>query len=138
MLRSRLSHTLSHRPLQGLKSKISLLASASLSSEAASPAYTLQRASLLADLQSYLLSLSRTSLITSSTASTQVQEYERQYDEIKAEEARSIQRIAGLKKQLAEVRRRRREKLEYGRVAESLEAWFKNVGGVGSGMEIEE
>lgn len=138
MLRSRLSHTLSHRPLQGLKSKISLLASATPSSDAASPAYTLQRASLLSDLQSYLLSLSRTSLITSSTASTQVQEYERQYEEIKAEEARSIQRIAGLKKQLAEVRRRRREKLEYGRVAESLEAWFKNGGGVGSGMEIEE
>lgn len=98
---------------------------------------------LMAELQSYLVSLTRTSLSSTTTAASQIEEYERQYAEIRAEEEASTARIAALKKQLEEVRRRRREKIEYGRVAESIERWFKTgsvdaSAAASSQVEIEE
>lgn len=100
----------------------------------------------MAELQSYLVSLTRTSLSSTSTTATQVAEYEQQYAEIQAQEAISAARIVDLKQQLEEVRRRRREKIEYGRVAESVERWFKTgsvhpgdaSAGAGRATEIEE
>lgn len=130
VLRQRLSHPLSHRPLLSIRSKLS-----------ASRADPTAASSLLAELQSYLLSLTRTHLSSTSTTAGQIEEYEEQYAEIQAEEEASTARIAELKQQLEEVRRRRREKIEYGRVAESVERWFK-TGSVdrasGGSVEIEE
>ncbi|CAO1618520.1 unnamed protein product [Sympodiomycopsis kandeliae] len=148
-LRQRLSHSLSHRPLLNLRRKLSALAASTSqpdpesSTTSSTASITLHGSSLLSELQSYLLSLTRTSISSEKTAVSQIEEYEKQYEEIRAEEEASAKRIVELKKQLEQVRTRRREKIEYGRVAESVERWFKTgnveVNATNSGRsEIEE
>lgn len=145
---------MSHRPLQIVRHRLSAVlqdlpatAIDEQSSEASQQQQQdklplLQSASLLSELQSYLLALNRLNFSTTHTAAAQIAEYERQYIDIKRQEAESAERIKGLKLQLEEVRRRRKEKIEYGRVVESVEKWFKSGGAPGQGSqgtgEIEE
>ncbi|CAO1628451.1 unnamed protein product [Parajaminaea phylloscopi] len=141
VLRSRLSHSLAHRPLLGLRNRITpILKGIASGTSGSHPDDTasqlaLSRVALLPDLQSYLLALNRTQLSTTQTSSHQLAQYEQQLQQIQQEERDCKERILGLKRDLEGVRRRRREKVEYGRVVEGVEAWFKSNGPAGNEIE---
>lgn len=134
VLRSRLSHSLSHRPLSLLRNRISAILNPPSPAESqqgdastsSSPAPT--PLCLLPDAQSYLAAMHRTHLASTATSSAQLETYRHQLEEVQREEELCKERIEGLKRELQGVRRRRREKVEFGRVVEGIEAWFKPAG----------
>lgn len=144
VLRSRLSHSLAHRPLTTLRNRLGPVLKAAASSIEAdakdltgsSDTAQLACLSLLPELQSQLLALRRTEISASRSTASQLAQYQEQLQRIQREERECKERISGLKRDLEGVRRRRREKVEFGRVVEGVEAWFKTNGP--GGTEIEE
>ncbi|PWN30322.1 hypothetical protein BDZ90DRAFT_257404 [Jaminaea rosea] len=133
VLRSRLSHSLAHRPLNGLRNRIASILTASSSLEQFQDDRLPSSPSslpfpLLCEAQGYLAQMHRTHLASTCTSSAQLEAYAIQLKEVQHEEQLCKQRIEGLKRELQGVRRRRREKVEFGRVVEGIEAWFKPQG----------
>lgn len=100
------------RSLRRLVKKLTLLLSAA-DPESVSSA----RLSFKADLEAYRLQLLRLSSIAHSTCPIETQSYTDELQEIEQEQAQTQERIYALKRKLEDVRRERKNKLEYDVVA---------------------
>lgn len=100
------------RSLRRLIKKLTLLLSATDAESVSS-----SRLSFKADLESYRLQLLRLSSIAHSTSASEIRSYTRELAEITEEQSSTQSRIDALKRKLEDVRRERKNKLEYDLVA---------------------